>query len=94
MNTVRLAAYRSWGISRLLSRAMSSGWGILLPFALLPVLEWADVTVAQLRVLIIIAMLATISMLYHTRLRHFLLLPSCLALLGGMAAILMHNGMH
>ncbi|OVZ97761.1 DUF1435 domain-containing protein [Yersinia sp. 2105 StPb PI] len=77
-----------------MSRLMSSGWGILLPFALLPVLEWADITVGQLRVLIIIAMLATVSMLYHSRLRHFLLLPSCIALLGGLAAILMHNGIH
>lgn len=63
-------------------------------FALLPVLGWADITVGELRVLIIVAMLATVSMLYHARLRHFLLLPSCLALLGGMAAILMHNGIH
>ncbi|CNE84410.1 DUF1435 domain-containing protein [Yersinia frederiksenii] len=94
MITARLAAYRLWGGSGLLSRTMSSGWGILLPFALLPVLGWADVTVGELRVLIIVAMLATVSMLYHVRLRHFLLLPSCLALLGGMAAILMHNGIH
>ncbi|EEP95794.1 hypothetical protein yaldo0001_29050 [Yersinia aldovae ATCC 35236] len=36
-------------------------------------------------------MLATISMLYHARLRHFLLLPSCLALLSGLTAVLMHN---
>lgn len=92
MITTRLAAYRSWGIRGLLSRVMSSGWGILLPFALLPLLEWADITVGQLRVVIVLAMLATVSMLYHTRLRHFLLLPSCLALLGGVTAVLMHNG--
>ncbi|UXD23530.1 hypothetical protein FORC065_0622 [Yersinia enterocolitica] len=63
---------------------------MLLPFTLLPVLGWADITVGQLRVLIVVAMLATVSMLYHTRLRHFLLLPSCLALLAGMVAVLMH----
>ncbi|ADZ41070.1 hypothetical protein YE105_C0572 [Yersinia enterocolitica subsp. palearctica 105.5R(r)] len=64
---------------------------MLLPFTLLPVLGWADITVGQLRVLIVVAMLATVSMLYHARLRHFLLLPSCLALLAGMAAVLMHH---
>ncbi|MGE4799731.1 DUF1435 family protein [Yersinia hibernica] len=94
MITARLSAYRSWGISALLSRGMSSGWGMLLPVALLVVLDWADITVDQLRVLIMVAMLATVSMLYHVRLRHFLLLPSCLALLAGIAAILMHNGIH
>ena len=29
----------------------------------------------------VVALVATVSMLYHARLRHFLLLPSCLALL-------------
>ncbi|AJJ28432.1 TPA: DUF1435 domain-containing protein [Yersinia enterocolitica] len=91
MITARFSAYRLWGISGLLSRGMSSGWGMLLPFTLLPVLGWADITVGQLRVLIVVAMLATVSMLYHARLRHFLLLPSCLALLAGMAAVLMHH---
>ena len=94
MITARFSAYRSWGISGLLSRGMSSGWGMLLPFALLPVLGWADISVGQLRVLIVVAMLATVSMLYHARLRHFLLLPSCLALLAGLVAVLMHNGIH
>lgn len=94
MITARLAAYRSWEIRGFLSRGMSSGWGILLPFVLLPLLAWADITVGQLRIVIVLAMLATVSMLYHTRLRHFLLLPSCLAFLGGIAAILMHNGIH
>ncbi|CRX89552.1 DUF1435 domain-containing protein [Yersinia enterocolitica] len=91
MITARFSAYRLWGISGLLSRGMSSGWGMLLPFTLLPVLGWADITVGQLRVLIVVAMLATVSMLYHARLRHFLLLPSCLALWAGMAAVLMHH---
>ncbi len=91
MITARFSAYRLWGISGLLSRGMSSGWGMLLPFTLLPVLGWADITVGQLRVLIVVAMLATVSMLYHARLWHFLLLPSCLALLAGMAAVLMHH---
>ncbi|WP_392432385.1 DUF1435 domain-containing protein [Yersinia sp. HM-2024] len=91
MIIARFSAYRLWGISGLLSRGMSSGWGMLLPFTLLPLLGWADITVGQLRVLIVVAMLATVSMLYHVRLRHFLLLPSCVALLAGMVAVLMHH---
>ncbi|MFA9210167.1 MAG: DUF1435 family protein [Yersinia sp. (in: enterobacteria)] len=94
MITARLAAYRSWGVIGGLSRGMSSGWGILLPFALLPLLGWAELTVGQLRILIVLAMLATVSMLYHARLRHFLLLPSCLALLSGLTAVLMHSDIY
>jgi hypothetical protein len=32
-------------------------------------------------------MLATLVMLFNSRLRHYLLLPSCMALAGGLAAI-------
>ncbi|MNY74610.1 hypothetical protein D3C86_2136770 [compost metagenome] len=41
----------------------------------------------QLRTLIVIAMLATLVMLFNSRWRHYLLLPSCMALAGGLAAI-------
>ncbi|KGA49333.1 hypothetical protein DJ39_315 [Yersinia ruckeri ATCC 29473] len=44
----------------------------------------------ELRGIIVVAMLVTLLMLYHRRLRHFLLLPACLAMAGGVMAILMH----
>lgn len=40
----------------------------------------------------VMALLATIVMLCHKRLRHYLLLPSCVALAGGGAAIIVNFG--
>ena len=34
-----------------------------------------------------VALLLTVVMLFNQRLRHYLLLPSCLALAGGLAAV-------
>jgi hypothetical protein len=59
----------------------------LLPCALMPLLALIDLNIMQLRTLIVIAMLATLVMLFNSRLRHYLLLPSCMALAGGLAAI-------
>ena len=55
--------------------------------ALMPLLALIDLDMMQLRSLIVIAMLATLVMLFNSRLRHYLLLPSCMALAGGLAAI-------
>ncbi len=49
----------------------------------MPLLALIDLNMMQLRTLIVIAMLATLVMLFNSRLRHYLLLPSCMALAGG-----------
>jgi hypothetical protein len=76
-----------WGVSGFLGKRLSSGWGVLLPCALLPLLAMANMTLEHLKLLVIIAMLATLLMLLHNKLRHYLLLPSFVALAGGLAAI-------
>ncbi len=76
-----------WGISWMLGKRLDSGWGVLLPCALMPLITLLHLSFAEWRVVMVIALLATAVMLYHKRLRHYLLLPSCLALTGGMAAI-------
>lgn len=76
-----------WGVSWCLGKRLSSGWGVLLPCALLPILALANMTLEHLKDLVILAMLATLIMLLHTTLRHYVLLPSFVALAGGLTAI-------
>lgn len=83
-----------WGISWVLGPRMASAWGVLLPGALLPMLTLFEFTIENLRSLVIVAMLATLVMLFNSRLRHYLLLPSCLALAGGLAAISVNFSMY
>ncbi len=71
----------------MLGKRLDSGWGVLLPCAMIPVLAMMDLSFSQWRALMVIALLATVSMLYHKRLRHYLLLPSCIALAGSLVAI-------
>lgn len=73
-------------------KRLDSGWGILLPCALMPLIALMNLSFSEWRVVMVIALLATIAMLYHKRLRHYLLLPSCLALAGGVAAITLNFG--
>ncbi|MGA7587668.1 MAG: DUF1435 domain-containing protein [Rouxiella badensis] len=76
-----------WGVSWCLGKRLSSAWGVLLPCALLPILALGNMTLEQLRYLVIIAMLATLVMLLNGTWRHYVLLPSFVALAGGLAAI-------
>lgn len=82
-----------WGVSWMLGKRLDSGWGVLLPCALMPLITLLHLSFAEWRVVMVISLLATVVMLYHKRLRHYLLLPSCLALAGGMAAISINFGM-
>ncbi|RLM21728.1 hypothetical protein BIY29_13230 [Brenneria alni] len=76
-----------WGASWCMGKHLSSGWGVLLPCAIMPLLAMLDLNLLHLKVIIAIALLATLVMLFHHRLRHYLLLPSCVALAGGLAAL-------
>lgn len=87
MLTAMIAACGLWGVSWCLGDRLASAWGVLLPCALMPLLALIELDMMQLRTLIVIAMLATLAMLFNSRLRHYLLLPSCMALAGGLAAV-------
>ena len=71
----------------MLGKRLDSGWGVLLPCALMPLMAMMELSFSEWRGLMVVALLATVVMLYHKRLRHYLLLPSCIALVGGVAAI-------
>lgn len=73
-----------WKGENMLQRALGSGWAVLLPGILVAVLGGAGLSVDTWRGLIAVGLLMTALMIWHRRLRHFVLLPSCVALISGM----------
>lgn len=67
----------------MLQRALGSGWGVMIPGALIVALGYAGVSADVWRVLVAVGMLMSAAMIWHRQLRHFILLPSCVALIGG-----------
>ncbi|POT56078.1 DUF1435 domain-containing protein [Citrobacter amalonaticus] len=74
----------------MLQRALGSGWGVLLPGILIAGLAFADLSLEAWKAMIISGLLLTPLMLYHKHLRHFVLLPSCLALISGIVLMMMN----
>ncbi|WP_318374854.1 DUF1435 domain-containing protein [Enterobacter sp.] len=74
----------------MLQRALGSGWGLLLPGIIVSGLAYADLSLNAWRVLIVLGLVLTPVMLYHKQLRHFVLLPSGIALVSGMMMLLMN----
>ncbi|EFI4020258.1 TPA: DUF1435 domain-containing protein [Escherichia coli] len=72
----------------MLQRMLGSGWGVLLPGLLIAGLMYADLSPDQWRIIILMGLVLTPVMLYHKQLRHYVLLPSCLALAGIMLMIM------
>lgn len=70
-----------------MGKHLSSAWGVLLPCAIMLLLAMQGLNLLHLKLIIAIALLATLLMLFHQRLRHYLLLPSCVALSGGLAVV-------
>lgn len=73
----------------MLSRALGSGWGVLLPGAVIGGLMFADLSIDVWKALIVSGLLVTSGMIWHKQLRHYVLLPSCVALVSGILVILM-----
>lgn len=67
----------------MLQRALGSGWAVLLPGILVAALGGAGLSVDAWRGLVTVGLLMTALMIWHRRLRHFVLLPSCVALISG-----------
>jgi len=78
------------GDENMLQRVLGSGWGIVLPGMIVAVLALADLSIDAWRMVILLGLLLTPAMLYHKRLRHFVLLPSGVALVGGMIMMLLN----
>lgn len=74
----------------MLQRALGSGWGVSLPGIVIAGLAFADLSLDAWKAMIVLGLLLTSLMLYHKRLRHFVLLPSCAALIGGIVLVMMN----
>ena len=74
----------------MLQRALGSGWGVLLPGIVIAGLAFTDLSLDAWKAMIVLGLLLTSLMLYHKRLRHFVLLPSCAALIGGIVLVVMN----
>lgn len=57
---------------------------------LIAVLGFADLSVDARRGLVTLGMLMSAVMIWHRQLRHFVLLPSCVALVSGMMLVIMN----
>ncbi|WP_154663964.1 DUF1435 family protein [Escherichia marmotae] len=65
----------------MLQRTLGSGWGVLLLGLLIAGLTYVDLSPELWRIVMLMGLLVTPLMLYHKQLRHYVLLPSCLALI-------------
>ena len=74
----------------MLQRTLGSGWGVLLPGVIIVGLVFIGQSAYALKLLIVSGLLLSALMSYHTQLRHFVLLPSCIALIGGMMLAMMN----
>ena len=74
----------------MLQRALGSGWGVLLPGIVIAGLAFTDLSLDAWKAMIVLGLLLTSLMLYHKRLRHFVLWPSCAALIGGIVLVMMN----
>ncbi|WP_312629768.1 DUF1435 domain-containing protein [Scandinavium sp.] len=74
----------------MLQRALGSGWGVLIPGVVLAGLAFAGLSADIWRGLIAMGLLLSCIMIWHRQLRHFILLPSAFALIGGMMLVLMN----
>lgn len=75
----------------MMQRTLGSGWGVLLPGILIAGMAFSDLSVYVWKAMIVLGLLLTSLMLYHKRLRHFVLLPSCAALIGGIVLVMMNG---
>lgn len=87
MLIVSIALLAVWGISLWARRSLSGILGISLPTLVLPLLIVSNLNLSFLKSMMVLAMLTTLAMLFNPRLRDYILLPSGLALAGGLATI-------
>lgn len=73
----------------MLQRRLQSGWGITVAAVAVALLTCLELSFEQWRLLITSGLLMTTIMLYHKKLRHFILLPSCIAFASGLLLIIM-----
>ncbi|MRS15327.1 DUF1435 family protein [Enterobacteriaceae bacterium RIT691] len=74
----------------MLQRALGSGWGVLIPGIVLAALGFAGLSAETWRGLIVTGLLLSCAMIWHRQWRHFVLLPSAIAVISGMMLVMMN----
>jgi 4-hydroxybenzoate polyprenyltransferase len=74
----------------MLQRRLEGGWSIMVAALSVALLTLLELSFNQWRLLIVAGLLTTTIMLYHKRLRHFVLLPSCVVFASGLLLIIMN----
>lgn len=74
-------------------RQLESAWGAIASGPIVAALMYMDLSFSQWRILVTLGLIASAAMLYHRRLRHYVLLPSGVVLVGGLALVMMNLGM-
>ena len=74
----------------MLQRALGSGWGILLPGVLVMGLGVIGLPAEAWRAMMTLGLLLSAAMIWHRQLRHFVLLPSSVALVSGVMLIILN----
>lgn len=90
MEMAMVASGSLWVFSWMMGKKIDSGWGVLLPCAAMPVFALWHPGFEQWRIIMLMALILTLVMLLHPRLRHYLLLPACLVVSGGVAAMVVN----
>ena len=76
----------------MLQRRLEGGWSVMVAGMAVALFACLDLSFGEWRVLVVAGLLATALMLYHKKLRHFVLLPSCVAFASGLLLIVMNLG--
>ncbi|HGF0772064.1 TPA: DUF1435 domain-containing protein [Kluyvera georgiana] len=74
----------------MLQKTLGSGWGVVLPGVIMALLSTMELSADVWRGVIVCGLLLSSVMIWHRQLRHFVLLPSCIALIGGIILIIMN----
>ena len=67
-----------------------SGWGVLISGSAIAILSTMGLSLDVWRGVIVCGLLLSGAMIWHRRLRHFVLLPSCIAFVGALVLITMN----
>lgn len=74
----------------MLQKTLGNGWGVVLPGVIMALLSTMELSADVWRGVIVCGLLLSSAMIWHRQLRHFVLLPSCIALIGGIVLIIMN----
>lgn len=74
----------------MLMRTLGSGWGVLISGMAIFALGLIGLSMDAWRGIIAVGMLVSCVMIWHRQWRHYVLLPSCVALISGLMLIVMN----